>query len=66
VSWWSLILAWLGNLFGQRSGAASQRVIDQTAALKQQVEVEHAVNQAEASAPVDRAGVSSRLRDGNF
>jgi len=59
MSWWSLLLAWLGDLFGERAGAASQRASD----VEKANVADQQIVQAEDHAPGDRAALIGRLLD---
>ena len=60
------VVALFALLLGKREGATTQKQADQAATAAQQGRVEDAVNKAEASAPVDRAGTVSNLNRGVF
>jgi hypothetical protein len=61
------IIAWIVALFaGFKAGKASGVTQVQTAETADELEVSHAVNQAETAAPSDRAGTADELRRGKF
>jgi hypothetical protein len=66
IAWFNRLATWILAFFAYKAGEASSFSQAKATETSKELEVSHAVNQAEAAAPDDRAGTADKLRRGDF
>ena len=63
---WSWLRTALAYWLGSRAGAAQEQQAEETATIKEDLNVAQAIAQASVAAPADRRDTLRRLRSGSF